>query len=43
MATTDNLSLETVQAYRVLCEFCSLVLCESPSDEVLDRLSSSAP
>ena len=38
MATTDNLSLETVQAYRVLCEFCSLVLCESPSDEVLDRL-----
>ena len=38
MATTGNLSLETVQAYRVLCEFCSLVLCESPSDEVLDRL-----
>ena len=38
MATTDNLSLEMVQAYRVLCEFCSLVLCESPSDEVLDRL-----
>ena len=38
MATTDTLSLETVQAYRVLCEFCSLVLCESPSDEVLDRL-----
>lgn len=38
MALTRNMAPETAQAYRILCEFCALPLCENPSDQVLDRL-----
>ena len=37
----DNESImasETAQAYRVLCEFCSLMFTDNPSDDVLDQL-----
>ena len=38
MATEPILANETAQAYRVLCEFCSLLLVENPSEETLNRL-----
>lgn len=38
MATEPVLAIETAQAYRVLCEFCALLLAEPPSDETIDRL-----
>lgn len=34
-----GLSLDAVRAYRVLCEFCALLLGESPSDETFARLA----
>lgn len=38
METEPILAHATVQAYRVLCEFCSALLVESPSEELIDQL-----
>lgn len=38
MAPTEILSPEEARAYRVLCDFCSLLFTENPTEETLDRL-----
>lgn len=38
MNSESSMASETAQAYRVLCEFCSLLFTDNPSNDVLDQL-----